>query len=556
MDDQSDDLKVLADRLRPQPNVCEVLTAQTKSQAMLALDGLIKRSEKTVLFLDVLLWAGKPDTSLKLLDWLRQTAALESGLVEVVITTATAPPEEIRPFKKLGFERYIDKLAVTKGATTGVSLLIQDSLDRMRQRAECRYEIVAGSLEASQMATRLQLPEELIPAGSSPTLWEVYDNTRTRVLNDRNLKVRPIYLVCGDTGTGKEWLAKAIHHWAGRPGDFHGINMRSLAEASTAGTQVGQAKLFGYDSSFRHSPIDLEGMVDAARDGTLLFDDFQDMHPETKSWLLRFFDDGREYTRVGGGKRFKSNAQIVITTNRPMEQLVREGIVDLQTKMRIFKYGDPIYLPNIGERGIDDVIAWTKRFANKYFSDRFSRQCGLSLEVEALIRSVSIAKFRGNIRDIEGLANTACSRLRYDPNSSIELVLSADAFQAALANWDVLPDENSSMKTAWSILGFTELEGRRYQAYLDRWTDLNFREQVEQTWHKQWIDSESRRSKQRTYQPFQFSLNNRNDYLATVEALIRGKGVVKKAAEEYGRARSNFYRNVNLYHLPLEEFRI
>lgn len=541
VDDDADHMPQLVESIGDIPEVCEVRKARTFDDADKHIDELVRRPTPTVILLDVYLRADNSEPSLDLFRKVWKSGLVEQGLAEVIVTTATADDEIVRQFEAVGRFEYIDKLAVMQ-ARTGITRHVRNALSAMRRR----YSVCYGPAVA-RTADDFGLPEDLVPSGCSEDLLRIYDDVRRRVRDDRALKVRPIYFVYGETGTGKEWVTKAIHHWAGADRPLETFNIKDL---SATDIQTAQARLYGYARGFQGRKAVELATADNAKNGTLMIDDLQEMDPQTKSWLLRFFDDGRGFLRVGGGDRGQCEAQIVITSNRPLEQLRREGIIDLQTHARIMKFGEPIELPSLADRGADDIIAWCNRFMTKWATERNCRsRLVLDQGSEAVIRQLPLTSWAGNIRAVESVAN-AIAKASNDtvaflnsPDAAVQHVVPVAIVREVIGRTRFqCADEPPPLTNAWQQLGFSKEDGERYQYYLDEWNDPLFKQRVMQHWTQK--------------RPPGFNLKQRNDYLATVEALIRARGVIKDAAALYGRERQNFYRNLHIYQLDAKSFKV
>ncbi|MEK8023287.1 MAG: sigma-54 dependent transcriptional regulator [Candidatus Hydrogenedentota bacterium] len=127
-------------------------------------------------------------------------------------------------------------------------------------------------------------------------------------------------LILGETGAGKELVAREIHCKSGRSGDFVAVNAASLGE------NLFEAELFGYEpGAFTGAKGRKLGLVEVADGGTLFLDEIGDLSPQVQARLLRFLDDGR-FRRVGGLREVETDVRIVAATNRDLEQ----SIADMQ----------------------------------------------------------------------------------------------------------------------------------------------------------------------------------------------------------------------------------
>jgi transcriptional regulator with AAA-type ATPase domain len=126
-------------------------------------------------------------------------------------------------------------------------------------------------------------------------------------------------LVVGETGTGKERLARAIHDWSGRSGDFHAVNCAALPE------HLIETELFGHvKGAFTGATQPSSGRVRAAEGGTLLLDELVELPMHLQPKLLRLLEEGA-VVPIGGSKPVPIDVRIVATTQVPLDLLVAQG---------------------------------------------------------------------------------------------------------------------------------------------------------------------------------------------------------------------------------------
>jgi DNA-binding NtrC family response regulator len=153
-------------------------------------------------------------------------------------------------------------------------------------------------------------------------------------------------LVFGETGTGKELVARAIHVLAGRTGAFVAINCGALPET------LAESELFGYrKGAFSGANNDRPGLIRSAHGGTLFLDEIGDLAPPSQATLLRVLQE-REVSPVGGSQPFPVDLQVVAATHHDLEALVAQGRFrrDLYARLAAFT----LRLPPLRAR-IDDL---------------------------------------------------------------------------------------------------------------------------------------------------------------------------------------------------------
>jgi len=197
-------------------------------------------------------------------------------------------------------------------------------------------------------------------------------------------------LVEGETGTGKELVARAIHYGGPRAsGPFVTVNCAALPASLI------QSELFGHiRGAFTGADRDQQGRFEAARGGTILLDEIGDMPLDTQVELLRVLEE-RTIQRVGDAIPIPVDIRVIAATNQPLRQLVAQGRFrdDLYYRLRVV----PIMLPPLRERR-EDILLLTRRFVG-----RLRRRTGRPIEgIDAEAESVLLDyAWPGNVRELE-----------------------------------------------------------------------------------------------------------------------------------------------------------
>jgi len=216
----------------------------------------------------------------------------------------------------------------------------------------------------------------------------------TKVLHDVALvaPTEATVLVCGETGTGKELVARAIHEESPRRGGpFVPVNCGLLAGDLVA------SELFGHEKgSFTGALDQRAGRVEQAAGGTLFLDEIGDLHADFQVRLLRFLQE-REYQRVGGTRTLRSDVRVVAATNRELDRLRSEGRFrdDLYFRLNVF----PIRVPPLRERR-EEIAPLLHRFVELY-----ARKVGkrfASIDRQSILRCEEYP-WPGNVRELENL---------------------------------------------------------------------------------------------------------------------------------------------------------
>jgi len=203
-------------------------------------------------------------------------------------------------------------------------------------------------------------------------------------------------LIQGESGVGKEILAKAIWHYSKRKDfPFLALNCATLSE------HLLESELFGYEKgAFTNAYQTKYGLVEVAEGGTLFLDEIGEFPLALQAKLLRFLDSG-EFRRVGGTKLLHGNVRIIAATNRNLEKMVQQGQFrqDLYYRLNVFN----ITVPPLRERK-EEIPALIDHFLTK-FNQKYSKQIkGLSPKaLEALLQY----HWPGNVRELENIIERA-----------------------------------------------------------------------------------------------------------------------------------------------------
>jgi transcriptional regulator with GAF, ATPase, and Fis domain len=236
--------------------------------------------------------------------------------------------------------------------------------------------------------------ERLDLLGSSPPMQTL------RQLIHRVAPLDSTVLVTGETGTGKERVARLIHALSGRAGGpFVAINCAAFAE-----TMV-EAELFGHEKGAFTGAIGRRvGRLESAQGGTLFIDEVGDMPLPVQAKLLRVLQE-RELERVGGSVAVSLDVRVVAATHRDLRSAVRAGTFrdDLYFRLNVV----PVVVPALRERG-DDAVQLALHFLDQV--QRRNRLHGLLLGLEAR-QAVVHHRWPGNVRELQNAVERAAASL-------------------------------------------------------------------------------------------------------------------------------------------------
>ncbi|MBP7146323.1 MAG: sigma 54-interacting transcriptional regulator [Acidobacteria bacterium] len=224
----------------------------------------------------------------------------------------------------------------------------------------------------------------------SPSMRAVMEQVRRVAPSDATVLVR------GETGTGKEGIARAIHELSPRlGGPFVVVNLGALPPGLV------ESELFGHEQgAFTGADARRTGKFELASGGTLLLDEIGDAPPEVQVRLLRALQE-REVTRVGGTRAVPVDVRVIAATHRPLEDMVRAGTfrADLYYRLAAF----PIVLPPLRDRP-EDIRPLARHFVALHAA-RLNRKAP-AIGEEAL-RRLERRAWPGNVRELENVLERA-----------------------------------------------------------------------------------------------------------------------------------------------------
>ena len=228
-------------------------------------------------------------------------------------------------------------------------------------------------------------------------------------------------MVSGESGTGQELVARALHDYGKRrKGPFVALNMAAIPR------ELIESELFGHErGAFTGAIQRSSGKFEQASGGTLFLDEIGDMPPEAQTRLLRVLQEG-EYTTVGGRTPIKANVRIVAATHRDLRRLIQQGLFreDLFYRLNVV----PIRLPPLRER-LDDIPELANHFLRAATVDGLPTKV-LSTDAMARLRQ---HRWPGNVRELENLVRRLSALYS-------EEVIGIDTIESELADAVQAPD--------------------------------------------------------------------------------------------------------------------
>jgi len=247
-----------------------------------------------------------------------------------------------------------------------------------------REQLYRENLALRDEVDRVSMFEEIV--GTSPALQGMLSRAIKVAATDSTV------LITGETGTGKELVARAIHRRSDRVSrPFVGVNCAATPRDLIA------SELFGHEKgAFTGATQQRLGRFELANGGTLFLDEVGELPAETQIALLRVLQE-HEFERVGGTRRIRADVRVIAATNRDLQAAISAGSFrsDLFYRLQVF----PIQIPPLRERR-DDIPLLVE-----YFIDRYARKAGkhiryVNQETLELLQSYA---WPGNIRELQNV---------------------------------------------------------------------------------------------------------------------------------------------------------
>jgi len=281
---------------------------------------------------------------------------------------------------------------------------VLNPIDRAFDTTDLKLLEVFANLAAigarnAQTHTHLRRQAEALRStvmGSSEMIGSAEAFKQALVLADRVAPTQATVLLAGETGTGKEVLAKYIHNHSPRAKSaFVAVNCAALPETLL------ESELFGHEKgAFTGAVARHLGRFELADEGTLFLDEIGDISASTQVKLLRLLQE-RAFTRVGGTETISCDVRVIAATNRELKALIAAGSFrdDLYYRLNVF----PITLPPLRARR-DDVPALARHFAMNAATQLGVDVAGLTNETLTLLSSYD---WPGNIRELANVIERA-----------------------------------------------------------------------------------------------------------------------------------------------------
>ncbi len=309
----------------------------------------------------------------------------------------------------LGVDPGIDVILITahystESAVEAIRKGAYDYLNKPISVAQLRQRIGALTAEIQRHQKLLQLDGELLQAcqfegmvGRSPVMLEVFDRIR---------RIAPHFqtvLITGDTGTGKELVARSLHRLSpAASARLAACNCSAIVDT------LFESELFGHvKGAFTGATQDKAGLFEYAGGGTLFLDEIGDMPLNTQAKLLRALESG-EYQRVGSPAVRKASVRVIAATNRNLKDMMARNQFreDLYYRLSMIE----IRLPRLADRKEDLPIL------SRYFVEKFAGKYGKAIRGLTPRAHIVLGRYPwpGNVRELENVLGHACMMAEKD----------------------------------------------------------------------------------------------------------------------------------------------
>lgn len=298
--------------------------------------------------------------------------------INVIIVSAQEKIGTAVDLLKLGAYDYITKDQETKDR-------ILNSINNARKKSSLIKEIDHLKREISE---KYEFEKSII--GTSPAIRKIFG------LLEKACSTNISVSVSGETGTGKELVAKAIHYNSKRKNKpFVAVNIAAIPR------DLIESELFGHEKgSFTGAMTRRIGKFEEADGGTIFLDEIGDMEQSLQAKMLRVLQE-REVTRIGGNQVIKLDVRIISATHKDLGEEVKAGKFREDLYYRLL--GLPIQLPPLRERG-NDIILIAKHFLDQFTKDNQMSRIKMGQDAQQKLLGYP---FPGNIRELKSIIELA-----------------------------------------------------------------------------------------------------------------------------------------------------
>ena len=332
-----------------------------------------------------------PDfTGLDVLKRIRE----ENSDVQVILISEQADIETVVSLLKMGAYDYISKTEDIKDRLLNTVKNIRNGIGLKREITTLRREV----------QKKYSFRDSIL--GESQAIKTVYDRI------EKALSTNITVIISGETGTGKELVAKAIHYNSKRKDkSFVTVNVSAIP------SDLIESELFGHEKgSFTGAAYRRIGRFEEADGGTLFLDEIGEMELSLQAKLLRVLQE-KEIVRIGSNKPVRTDCRIVVATNKNLKEEVKKGNFREDLYYRLL--GLPIELPPLRERE-NDILILARYFIGKFCEENNILSKKLSVQGQKKLMNYP---FPGNVRELKSVIELAVTLSANDEIEPADLVV-------------------------------------------------------------------------------------------------------------------------------------
>ncbi len=352
--------------------------------------------------------------------------------------------ELLRKIRQMDDSIEVIVISEQEEVQTAVDLLKEGAFDYLVKNEDIQtrlYNAIGKIRQNSGLKKRIQVLEKEVGSrygfektivGNSPPIERVIELVKKATEN--NITVT----ITGETGTGKEVVAKAIHYNSQRKNKpFVPVNMSAIP------SELFESEFFGHEKgAFTGAVARRKGKFEEAEGGTLFLDEITDTDINFQPKLLRALQE-REISRIGSNESVKFDCRIIVASNRNLQQEVRSGAFRQDLYYRLF--GLPIELPPLRERG-RDVLMLARHFVESFCQE--NRIPLKSIAPEAMDRLLSYP-WPGNVRELKSVIELSAIMATGSTIGASDIIFShSDIID------DLIPEEMTMKQYNRKILDF------------------------------------------------------------------------------------------------------
>jgi len=340
--------------------------------------------------------------------------------IPVIVISAQEEISVVLKLLKSGVADYIIKDDNSKE-------LLWNAIIKLRENVNLKKEVAQLK---QQLGQKYNFEKSIL--GQSNSIKKVFSLIEKAANTNINVSIT------GETGTGKELVAKAIHFNSPRKKKpFIAVNMAAIPR------DLIESELFGHEKgAFTGAVVRKIGKFEAANGGTIFMDEILELDLNVQSKLLRVLQE-REVTRIGGNEQVKLDIRVLSASNENISEAVKEGRFRQDLFFRIM--GLPFSLPPLRERG-NDILILSKHFIEEFVKNNNMAYIDLSKKAKEKLLKYS---FPGNVRELKAVIDLACVMC-----DGVEIKADDITFSSIASDQNFMLDEKTMKEYNYDIINF------------------------------------------------------------------------------------------------------